>query len=130
MWRPWAASVRGTVIVASRSTRSLDSTPGTVTPTAERKVVCVKPSGERLNVLLSVGPPYQSSPGEWACPVAATGLQARFPDIRGVDSFQSLTLAQSLLKSVLLDFEAAGCKFTMVGDETRINVQRMFDGAI
>ena len=101
-----------------------------MTPIAEREIICIKPSGERQNVVLRVGQPYQSAPGEWACPVAAIGVHERFPDIRGIDSFQSLALAQALLKSTLLNLEQTGCKFRTVDDESPIDVSRMFEGAI
>ena len=117
-------------MVLGRSTRSLDSTLAPVNLIAERELICVKPSGERTSVILRIGQPYQSSPGEWACPVAAVGVQDRLPDIRGVDSFQSLALAQALLKSVLLNVEANGCTFATSDDDTPINVARMFEGAV
>ena len=68
---------------------------------AERKLECRKAKGGRVPVVLRLGRPYRVGDGDWACAVEATGLQQRFPDVHGVDSWQSLVLAQDLLRSLI-----------------------------
>jgi hypothetical protein len=64
--------------------------------------------GARRRVRLRVGRPYQAHTGEWACPVEFRGAEARYPDIRGEDSFQALCLAISFLRERVEDVIAKG----------------------
>ena len=64
--------------------------------------------GSRRPVRLRVGKPYMISTSEWACPVELKGFEARYPDIRGNDSMQALSLALSLVWRRLEDFLQKG----------------------
>ena len=62
------------------------------------------PDGSPLDVTLRVGKPYQSTVGEWACPIELKGFEDRYADIRGADSLQALCLAISFVRRRLEDF--------------------------
>ena len=66
--------------------------------------------GAKQPVRLRVGKPYMISASEWACPVELKVFEARYPDIRGNDSMQALSLALSLVWRRLEDFLQKGGK--------------------
>jgi uncharacterized protein DUF6968 len=72
------------------------------------ELLCVRPSGERINVTVAIGHPYPTSGGEWACPVEMSGLHGRLVDIRGIDSLQALCLAVNIVRELLASFRADG----------------------
>lgn len=55
-----------------------------------------------------VGPPYRAATGEWRCPVRLSGPYERLPDMAGVDSLQALSMAASLVRSLLEGAVAQG----------------------
>ena len=61
-----------------------------------------------FDIMGAVGMPYPCGEGEWACPVFLTPLFDQLPDIRGVDSFQALSLALKLIHSLLEGFIEQG----------------------
>ena len=75
---------------------------------ASRSIIAVKPDGQAMNVTLRIGLPYEVSPEEWACPMAMEGFQERFPDIHGIDAWQSVQLVQSLQAKLLGHFVRSG----------------------
>ena len=75
---------------------------------AEEKLVALRPSGERIRVVASLGSPYEVRPGEWACPVSLSGLHARLHHVHGGSSLQALCLAASLLRQLLTSFVGDG----------------------
>jgi hypothetical protein len=68
---------------------------------ASRTILAVKPDGQKMNVTLRIGFPYEVSTGEWACPLAMEGLQERVPDIHGIDAWQTVQLVQNLQAQLL-----------------------------
>jgi hypothetical protein len=97
---------------------------------AERKLVCVDPDGSRTLVVIRLGAPYTSSDGDWACPVALEGLEARLVDIRGEDSFQALMLARRLALRLLLARADKGSRFVDADEEYDVNLSALFDGGL
>jgi hypothetical protein len=71
---------------------------------------CFSPDGERHEVVVEIGRPYQAPEGEWACPVEIRGLYDGVRDIHGEDSLQALCLAASLVRSLLSSFVEGGGK--------------------
>src|SRR5258705_9849211 len=69
---------------------------------------CFSPDGERREVIVEIGQPYQAPEGEWACPVKIRGLYDSLCDIHGQDSLQALCLAASLVRSLLTGFVEGG----------------------
>ena len=69
-------------------------------PVACRRLICVRLSGESLDVTITVGRPYSDS-GRTRCPVSLEPLYGRLPDIEGVDSWQALQLAMELVERLL-----------------------------
>ena len=51
--------------------------------------------GSEKPVRIRVGHPYQDTTSVWACPIEMAGFERRYPDIRGEDSVQALSLAIS-----------------------------------
>ena len=63
-------------------------------PIAQRTVRMLKTTGQTTIVHVAIGKPYKINEDSWGCPVEATGLHDKIPDIVGIDSFQSLVLSQ------------------------------------
>ena len=68
---------------------------------AETQLVCERSSGERIVITLRLGKPYKSSEVDWACSVEIEGLYPNLADQYGIDSFQALMLAQTLLRKLM-----------------------------
>ena len=84
------------------------------TPTvASISIGAISPKSEAFTIELEIGTPYQCEPGEWACPVALTGLYDRLAEARGVESFQALCMAISLAQDLLRGFRDKGGKLLM-----------------
>ena len=79
---------------------------------AERKLYAVNPAGEKTPFTIRIGKPHAELDGEhWACPVWLDGLDGRYPDIRGMDSLQAVTLALAFLRSMMNGFAKRGHTF-------------------
>jgi hypothetical protein len=97
---------------------------------AERTLICVKPSGDRIPVTFRIGRPYRASDVDWACPVAAEGLHSKLSDIHGGDSFQALILTQKLLCQLMIGVIDDGGCFRSADDDSPIDVRQMFSSGI
>jgi len=83
---------------------------------AERTIYAVSEDGHGFEIRLMIGKPYQTDSGEWACPLALSGLHDRLHDMYGIDSWQSMIVAIRLMKLLLGFFiEAGGKLFTEQG---------------
>lgn len=63
---------------------------------------------------------------DWACPLALIGLHGAPRDIRGVDSWQALTLAQEVLRVLLTLFVDSGGKLFWEKGGEEITVESLF----
>jgi hypothetical protein len=95
---------------------------------AERKLVCIVQSGDRIPFTIKLGRPYQSSDVDWACPVALDGLERRLADIHGIDAFQSLMLARKFAFTLLSARAEKGAKFVDSEDGSNVELQSLFEG--
>jgi hypothetical protein len=77
---------------------------------AVRELVGERADGDRFNITIRVGTPYQVNEVSWACPVAVEGVNTRLADMHGIDSWQALLLAISLVRSRLHHFLETGGK--------------------
>jgi hypothetical protein len=77
---------------------------------ASRDLIGERPNGERFDIRVRIGQPYQVNDVSWACPVALDGVDPHLPDIHGIDSWQALLLAISLLRNRLEHFLETGGK--------------------
>jgi hypothetical protein len=77
---------------------------------ATRELVGERAGGERFNIIIRIGEPYQVNDVSWACPVAVDGVDTRLADMHGIDSWQALLLAISLVRSRLEHFLETGGK--------------------
>jgi len=71
---------------------------------ASRKLLAIDKKGQEIEVTIAVGEPYEISETEWACPASLEGLDGRFPDMHGVDSWQALQLAHQIIGQMLVYF--------------------------
>jgi hypothetical protein len=71
---------------------------------ASRTLLAVDPSGRESSLTLGIGQPYEVSREEWACPVCLNGLYERLCDPHGIDSWQSMQLANALIAELLGHF--------------------------
>jgi hypothetical protein len=69
-----------------------------------------------LSIEIEIGTPYQQEPDVWRCPVALNGLYDRLAEAAGIDSFQALCLAISLVQELLQGFCADGGKLLQDGE--------------
>lgn len=95
---------------------------------AERTICAIDKDSREFEIQLMVGKPYQVSHAEWACPVAMMGLHGVFPDMRGVDSWQALTIAQQLIRGLLTGFVEDGGKLFAEKDGEELTVDNLFAG--
>jgi hypothetical protein len=77
---------------------------------ASRDLVGERPNGERIDIRVRVGQPYQVNDVSWACPVTLDGVDPQLADMHGIDSWQALLLAISLVRSRLEHFLETGGK--------------------
>jgi hypothetical protein len=77
---------------------------------AMRELVGERADDGRFNVTIRIGVPYQVNDVSWACPVAVDGVDTRLADMHGIDSWQALLLAISLVRSRLEHFLETGGK--------------------
>src|SRR5919106_2960760 len=64
--------------------------------------------GAERAVRFRVGRPYADGADVWACPVELSGFERRYPDVRGSDSLQALSLALSLAWGRMKNFVEKG----------------------
>ncbi|HEX3653715.1 MAG TPA: hypothetical protein VHU18_12925 [Rhizomicrobium sp.] len=67
-----------------------------------------RPNGDRFEITLQIGQPYQYGPEEWACPIALAGLYEKLSDIHGGDAIQALCLAIRFALNLLSYFKEDG----------------------
>lgn len=77
---------------------------------ATRELVGERAGGERFNITVRIGEPYQVNDVSWACPVGVDGVDTHLADMHGIDSWQALLLAISLVRSRLEHFLETGGK--------------------
>ncbi|MEZ0258445.1 MAG: hypothetical protein ACAI37_24410 [Chthoniobacter sp.] len=81
-------------------------------PVATRELSCVSPEGEAFDITIQIGRPTPISDrpeSDWRCPVTIPfGGEER--EIYGVDSWQALCLALSLVHAQLAEFLRRGGK--------------------
>jgi hypothetical protein len=77
---------------------------------AGRELVGERANGERFNIAIRIGMPYQVNDVSWACPVAADGIDRKLADMHGIDSWQALLLAIGLVRNRLEHFLETGGK--------------------
>ncbi|WP_417764947.1 DUF6968 family protein [Shewanella chilikensis] len=97
---------------------------------SERNLEGVKPSGEKINIVVAVGVPYKDEKYEsWACPVKVEGLHKNLAAQHGIDSWQALREAQKLVASILTHFIEDGGKLYIFGEREEVTtseVQKYF----
>jgi hypothetical protein len=83
-------------------------------PIAKDTMFGCQPGGERFEIQVEVGSPYQYDDRgeEWACPISLFPLYRRLADIHGGSSLQALCLALTLAKTLLDDFVEKGGQLT------------------
>ena len=89
---------------------------------------CVNSLGERHQVTVEIGRPYQAPEGEWACPVGMRGFHNSLPDVRGEDSLQALCLAASLVRMLLTGFVADGGRIFFLNSDSEYDLDATFSG--
>lgn len=91
---------------------------------ASRTMIGIKPSGEEIEIQLNLGKPYQVDDVSWACPIEIIGLYQKLSDVQGVDSYQALSLAQSLARGLLISFIEKGGKLLWPDDRTEVTINK------
>jgi len=102
------------------------------TSIANTTFIAVRPDGYQSEIAVKIGTPYQcgEAPGEWACPVALSGLYDRLSDPHGGDAFQALCLAIRLALSLLSGFVADGGRLLFkTGEEVPLEAYGLGPGS-
>ena len=97
---------------------------------AERKLILINPDGNEFPITIYIGKPYRVDGVQWACSVEIEGLYKNLSDISGVDSFQSLMLAQRLIYNLLKHFVEDGGKILSVDKTNEVNLNILFESGV
>ena len=97
-------------------------------PLASRPILAVKPNGERLAVVLTIGHPYEVTPEEWAISVAMSGLHGRLGDLHGIDAWQVVLLAYRFVAQLLGHFVNEGGKLYWPETEEPMELEALLPG--
>ena len=95
---------------------------------AEERLVALRPSGERSDVVVAIGLPYRVGHDEWACPVSLAGLHERLHDVHGSSSLQALCLAASLVRRLLTSFVQDGGRLLQADGTESFSIASCFSG--
>jgi hypothetical protein len=106
--------------------------PAVPIPTlASRHLIGEFPNGERLSITIRIGQPYRVNDVSWACPVALDGVDQQLADMHGIDSWQALLLAISLVRNRLEHFLATGGKLYWPDDPSvQVGLEDIFGAGI
>ena len=86
---------------------------------AERQLYALDASGTKTQFRIRIGKPYAELDGErWACPAWLDGLDNRYPDMRGMDSLQAVTLALAFARNMMEGFAKRGYTFQFSTGQT------------
>lgn len=82
---------------------------------AHMELTAIPRNGEQFRMTVNIGRPYLEgeSPPTWACPVSLEPPFGKLSDIRGVDSFHALCLANRLVLALLNSFKAQGGRLVL-----------------
>ena len=97
---------------------------------AERELVLIKPDGKERVVTIRIGQPYKVDDLQWSCPVEMEGFHKKLADQSGTDSFQSLMLAQKLIRDLLKYHIEDGGQILSVEDRTPIDIIVLFESGV
>lgn len=100
---------------------------------AERVIWAVDKDSRGFDVALMIGKPYQDNDtpyGDWACPVAMSGLHGRLADMYGIDSWQALANARQLIYRILTYFVEDGGKLFWEKNGNELSVAELFSEAV
>jgi len=93
---------------------------------AEEHLRGTRPDGTTVKIAMRLGAPYQTADGDWACHCALDGLYSHLADAVGVSSFQALTLAIGLLRSLIAHFIETGGRIEFADGAHTISVEVLF----
>jgi hypothetical protein len=91
--------------------------------------LCVRPGGERVEVVVAIGHPYPTSEGDWACPVEIDGLHGDLAEIHGIDSLQVICLAIRVVRERLEAFVAEGGRILHPTTEENVALESYFQAS-
>ncbi|MFY9607342.1 MAG: hypothetical protein WAU45_01845 [Blastocatellia bacterium] len=93
---------------------------------ATTALTCVRPTGDRIDVVVEIGVPYRAEDGEWACALSLGALELGMPHVKGDDSLQALCLALSLARQLLTYFAEDGGRILIAGTESEFPMDSYF----
>ena len=93
---------------------------------AERVLECQAANGEKTSIKIQIFKPIQLTTNKWTCGVAVIGLYEERPVIEGVDSFQALNLAFSVIKQGLEQFLKSGGKLYWEDGSGELTINDIF----
>ena len=93
---------------------------------AERRICSISTDGQKKVFKIAIGKPYQVDDASWACPVKIDGLYKKLKDPVGIDSWQALNLAISLVQQLLGYFVEDGGKLYWEEDGEALALNDLF----
>lgn len=84
--------------------------------------------GDEFEIDLGIGRPVCCGKHQWKSAVVLKGLHDRLADQQGVDPWQALTLAQSLVRELLLGFVEGGGRLMDLETGADVTVEDVFAG--
>lgn len=93
---------------------------------AEREIFVISPEGEKKILRVAVGKPYRVDDVSWACPVKVEGLHKKLHDVVGIDSWQAIGLAFSLVRQLLGYYLEDGAELFWGEGSERITLEDLF----
>jgi len=96
---------------------------------AERKLFVTFADGQSSEVHLRIGLPRPHPEIDWVCPVSAKGLRLwQGPtNVMGIDSWQALSLAMRLMRTMLSAEVEEGATFHWEDGEHAIGIDDLFE---
>ena len=93
---------------------------------ARREMKGKTKDGEYIDIAIQIGIPYESQEyNSWACPILVSGLHENLAETHGIDSWQSIQLAQKTIKSILRSFIEKGGELYIFGENEKIKLEEV-----
>ena len=93
---------------------------------AERDVLAITPTGDRINTKIQFGQPYETEDRGWFCDLFMEGID-KSHYAAGADSLQAILLTMSLAESILIDKVNKGWQLRYPDTEEIMEINEFFN---
>lgn len=93
---------------------------------ARRKMKGKNEDGSYFDISIQIGIPVESQEfNSWACSIKVNGIQGDLPDIHGIDSWQSIQLAQKTIRGILRSYIKKGGELYVFGESEKVKLEEV-----